>query len=97
MATLLYSKGDYSTAEPLFRRAFEALELVLGAEHPEAPLSVNKLALLLSSKGDYNAAEPLHRRALEGVQKVLGPDHPTTEIFSVNHQTCLDAMNRPLS
>jgi tetratricopeptide (TPR) repeat protein len=34
LANLYYAKGDYDNAEPLYQRALEILEKVLGAEHP---------------------------------------------------------------
>jgi tetratricopeptide (TPR) repeat protein len=82
------SQGRYSAAEPLFRRALELRERVLGAEHPDTLTSVNNLAQLLSSKGDYEAAEPLLRRALGALQRVLGSDHPNT-IGSTNNLALL--------
>ena len=84
LASLLWSKGDYAAAEPLFRRALEACERVLGSEHPDTLTSVNNLASLLWKKGDYAAAEPLFRRALEAFERVLGPEHPDT-LTSVNN------------
>jgi hypothetical protein len=35
---LLYSKGDYAAAEPLYRRATESARRVLGPDHPDAKL-----------------------------------------------------------
>ena len=78
LAGLLESKGDYDGAEPLYRRALEARERVLGREHPDTLASVNNLAALLYSKGDYDGAEPLYRRALEARERVLGREHPDT-------------------
>jgi Flp pilus assembly protein TadD len=83
LAALLQSKGDYAAAEPLYRRALESRERVLGPGHPDTLTSINNLAALLWSKGDYAAAEPLNRRALEAQERVLGPEHPDT-LVSVN-------------
>ena len=47
---LLESKGDYAEAEPLYRRALEASERVLGPEHPDTLTSVNNLAGLLRAQ-----------------------------------------------
>ena len=76
--------GDYGPAEPLYRRALEARERVLGPEHPDTLVSVNSLAFLLERTGDYAGAEPLYRRALEARERVLGPEHPDT-LVSVNN------------
>ncbi|TFH54313.1 MAG: tetratricopeptide repeat protein, partial [Methanothrix sp.] len=76
--------GRYEGAEPLFRRALEGRERVLGKEHPDTLTSVNNLAALLYSKGDYKGAEPLLRRALEAQERVLGKDHPNTLTYANN-------------
>ncbi|MFT5466683.1 MAG: hypothetical protein ACI8UO_001783 [Verrucomicrobiales bacterium] len=76
--------GDYAAAEPLYRRALEARERVLGAEHPDTLGSLNNLAALLDAKDDYAAAEPLLRRALEARERVLGAEHPDT-LLSLNN------------
>jgi tetratricopeptide (TPR) repeat protein len=73
-----YRNGAYAAAEPLYRRALEARERVLGTEHPNTLTSLNNLAALLDSTGDYAAAEPLCRRALEARERVLGAEHPDT-------------------
>ena len=80
--------GRYKAAEPLYRRALEGYERVLGREHPDTLTSVNNLALLLKSKGDYAGAEPLYRRALEAQERVLGKEHPDT-LTSVNNLAAL--------
>jgi tetratricopeptide (TPR) repeat protein len=68
----------------LYRRALEARERVLGAEHPDTLTSVNNLAALYYGQGDYGAAEPLYRRALEASERVLGAKHPSTLAFLEN-------------
>jgi tetratricopeptide (TPR) repeat protein len=84
LAGLFYAKGDWTNAEPLYRRGLEASERALGPEHPDTLTSVNNLASVLSAKGDSEAAEPLYRRALEACERVLGPEHPAT-LTSVNN------------
>ena len=78
LAALLYSKGDYAGAEPLYRRALAIREKALGPEHPDTAQILNNLAELLHDKGDYAGAEPLYRRALAINEKALGPEHPET-------------------
>ncbi|MBD2161203.1 tetratricopeptide repeat protein [Limnothrix sp. FACHB-1083] len=78
LAALYYSQGQYEAAEPLYRRALEIQERVLGADHPDTAASLNNLAELYRSQGRYEAAEPLYRRALEIWERVLGADHPDT-------------------
>jgi tetratricopeptide (TPR) repeat protein len=92
VSSSLYSKGDISGAEALFRRALEASERVLGKEHPQTLASVNNLAGLLESKEDYAGAELLYRRALEGslrLSAAMGRQHPHLENFIYNYAGCL--------
>ena len=84
LGAFLLENGVHPPAEPLIRRALEASERVLGAEHPDTLGSVNNLAGLLSRKGDYAGAQPLYERALEARERVLGAEHPQT-LGSVNN------------
>jgi tetratricopeptide (TPR) repeat protein len=88
LANLLYRKGDYAGAEPLYVRALEACERDLGREHPHTLTCVNNLAVRLQAKGDYAGAEPLFVRALDARERVLGPEHPNT-LISVNSLAAL--------
>ena len=47
LGLLLKTKGLYSEAEPLQRRALEIGEKVLGPEHPDVAIHLNNLAQLL--------------------------------------------------
>ena len=51
LADLYQSQGRYGEAEPLYRRALEARERVLGPEHPHTLATKNNLAALLSRTG----------------------------------------------
>ena len=73
-----WSRAEYPTAEPLFRRALAIFEKALGPNHPETATSLNNLALLHDAQGRYPEAEPLHQRALAIREKALGLDHPQT-------------------
>ena len=72
----LHHQGRYEEAKPLYNRALEIRERVLGPDHPETATSLNNLAALYYNQGWYEEAEPLYKRALEIVKWVLGPDHP---------------------
>ena len=82
--------GYFLTAEPLYRRALEIREKVLGLEHSDTAYSLNNLASLLDSKGDYETAKPLYQRALEIREKVLGAEHPNTATSQNNLAFLLD-------
>jgi tetratricopeptide (TPR) repeat protein len=90
-ALSLESKGDFVSAEPLFRSALALAEKALGADHPDTAGSLNNLAALLESKGDYAGAEPLYRRALSIAEKTLGPNHPNTATALDNLAGLLEA------
>jgi tetratricopeptide (TPR) repeat protein len=72
-------QGNYSFAEPWYKRCLEVAHQRLGEEHPSVAMSMNNLALLYSSQGKYEKAEPLYRQALSIAQSKLGSEHPTTQ------------------
>jgi tetratricopeptide (TPR) repeat protein len=86
LANCLRALGGAAGALPLYRRALEGYERVLGADHPDTLASVNNLASCLRALGDAAGALPLYRRALEGYERVLGADHPNTLTVSENLQ-----------
>jgi len=46
LAQLLEDRGEWAAAEPLYRRALEAYQRVMGPEHPDTLTSVSNLASL---------------------------------------------------
>ena len=86
--------GQLKDAEVLYRRAFEACERTLGAEHPSTLGSVNNMAICLEAMGQLKDAEVLYRRALEAKERTLGAQHPST-LRSVNNLAiCRRAMGQ---
>ena len=73
---MLRTQGKYDQAEPLYRRAIEIDEKVLGKDNPDVATHYNNLAFFLYNQGKYDQAEPLYRRAIEIDEKVLGKDRP---------------------
>ena len=84
-------QGQLKDAEALLRRALEAREHTLGADHPDTLLSVNNLANCLNAGGLLKDAEALFRRALEAREHTLGADHPDTLLSVNNLANCLQA------
>eukprot|EP00808_Paulinella_micropora_P010179 g72599.t1 len=78
VGSLLLDLGDLKGAEEFLRRALEAKEKTLGAEHPSTLTSVNNLATLLYDQGKLAEAEPLFRSALQGQEKMLGAEDSDT-------------------
>jgi len=62
----------------------EALERVLGPEHPDTLLGASNLAYYLQEAGEAEEAESLCRRVLEARERVLGHEHPAT-LTSMNN------------
>ena len=90
-ALSLMQAGDYTGAEPLYRRALAINEKALGPDHPYVATNLNNLAFLLYDKGDYAGAEPLYRRALAIDEKALGPDDPgVAQQASTTWPRCFD-------
>jgi tetratricopeptide (TPR) repeat protein len=75
-ASYLFRRGHYGKAEPLYERALEICEKVLGPDHPNVAQTLQNLAGLYASQGRYAEAEPLYQRALAKLEKVLSPDQP---------------------
>ncbi len=73
----LHAAGNYTAAEPLYRRAMKIRETLLGNDHPDVAKTLNNLAALLFYQGNHNAAEPLYRRALKIDEVAYGKNHAT--------------------
>jgi tetratricopeptide (TPR) repeat protein len=77
LAVLYCALGQYSEAEPLFKRVLETYEKVgTVTESPHYAASLNNLAALYRTQGRYLEAEPLYKRALEIYERTLGEEHP---------------------
>jgi tetratricopeptide repeat protein len=72
-------------ALPLYRRALEGRELVLGVEHPDTLTSVNNLAVCMAALGDAAGALPLYRRVL-GKRSVSTPGQAAARSNSAGFQ-----------
>ncbi len=94
VANLLYTKGLWSEAESLFRRALVLDEQTFGAEHSRVARDLNNLAQLLQATNRLAEAEPLMRRALAIDEQSYGDQHPKVAIRLNNLAQLLDATNR---
>ena len=77
LALSLSNAGNFTEAEPLYKRALATNEEALGPNHPGVATNLNNLAGLYKNQGKYAEAEPLYKRALAIREKVLGPSHPS--------------------
>jgi hypothetical protein len=62
----------------MHRRALEAKERVIGAEHPDTLTSMANLALTYRDQGRWKEAEELDVQVMETRKRVLGAEHPDT-------------------
>ena len=90
-APSLPETGKLDEAEPLYRKAVEIGEAVLGPEHPDLATWLNNLATLMRDMGDPAAAEPLQRRAVSIGERALGPGHPDLGAQVINLASLLSA------
>jgi Flp pilus assembly protein TadD len=84
-------RGQLKDAEALHRRALEARERTLGAEHPSTLASVYTLAICLQTRGQLKDAEALYRRAFDSQERTLRAEHPSTLPLANNLAICLKA------
>jgi len=70
----LYERSQYAEAEPLYQKAVEMYEQIMGPEHPNLARSLSLLATLYNARGKYIQAEPLYQRALKIQEKTTGTE-----------------------
>ncbi len=66
----------YDEAIPLYRRALEIYEDLLGPIHADVAVTTNDLAVLYFTTGNTDQAEKLYKKALHVYEKIFGPHHP---------------------
>jgi tetratricopeptide (TPR) repeat protein len=71
-------RGDYESAELLFRRALSDQEARLGEDHPSLALDLYNLGLLCYAMEKFGDAETFLMRAWMIERKLYGPVHPQT-------------------
>jgi len=74
-ADVLFYRGIYLDAEPLYQRALDIYENVLGAEHTDVAMVLYNIASVKYYTGRFPEAEQLYRRALSNYEKAFGPEH----------------------
>lgn len=77
-ATYLHTRGEQRRARPLFERAFELRQRLLGDDHPATLDSANNIAVGLYMLGEHEPARQLHEDTLTRCRRGLGDDHPAT-------------------
>ncbi len=75
--------GDYRSAEPHLKRAYDLRRGQLGDSAPLTLTSMSQLGRVYLLQARYKEAEPLLVEALEAKRRLLGPDHVDTLESSV--------------
>src|SRR5271165_4896852 len=92
----LTGSGDAAGALPLYHRALESRERVLGAEHPHTLHSVNNLAVCIEALGDAAGALPLKRRRWRAASAYSARSIRThSTACTISRTACLRLATRP--
>jgi Tfp pilus assembly protein PilF len=67
--------GESDQAEPMFRRAVELNQRVLGPEHPETIDTLNAMGFFLMETERLDEAQQVFSQVLETNRRVRGPTH----------------------
>lgn len=78
LARLSYEQRKYEQAEIFWKRSIEAIETMLGVEHPAIAESLDSLAELLFAQDRIIHAQALCQRALYISENAFGIEHPDT-------------------
>ncbi len=78
IANYLGQSGSYAVARDLERKIADAVERVLGAEHPDALIARGNLARWTGKAGDFAGARDQFAALLAACERVLGAEHPDT-------------------
>ncbi|MCL8013436.1 tetratricopeptide repeat protein [Streptomyces sp. AS02] len=78
LADAYQSVGDLDRAIPLFQRALDERQRLLGDTHPDTLQSCTNLAHAYQAAGDLGRAIPLYEATLAQCEEMLGRTHPQT-------------------
>jgi hypothetical protein len=84
-------RGLYAPAQTLLQRVTETRERLLGPEHPDTLMTMNKLAEMLWAQGELASAKALQERVVETSRRVLGDEDADTLANMSNLAEILEA------
>ncbi len=93
LANLHVDRGDYATAEPLYRESIARRRALFGAEHPQVATALSNLAHVLRFNGNETGAEGLLREAWT-IRKGVNEKHPDVGRSMMNLANCLREQRR---
>ncbi|HEY9676816.1 MAG TPA: tetratricopeptide repeat protein [Drouetiella sp.] len=77
VAAQAFKAQNYSVAEPIYRRAVNVLERILGPNDPDTVVCLQTLGDLYYKQGRYQEALPHYKRLLTIGEQMLGSAHPS--------------------
>ena len=78
IANYVGESGSYDAARDLERKIADAVERVLGAEHPDTLRARRDLAFWTGQAGDFAGARDQYAALLPDCERLLGAEHPDT-------------------
>ena len=90
LAGLLFRKGEYGEAGPIYRSIYEFNKENLGERHRYTASTLGSLASVQREYGNLNEAETLQQQALEIYIELFGEEH----LSVANAQSNMGAINR---
>jgi tetratricopeptide (TPR) repeat protein len=75
LAVILDAQGRHRQAQETLRQALSMFESVLGRDHYEVAVTLEKLAAIAQRAGDPERAAALYERVLAIKRRVLGREH----------------------
>ena len=91
---MLKLRGDYASAEPLYRRASDIIRKAVGENTPSYATSLNNLAIVYKATGKLDVAETLLRQTREIECRTMGESHPGYATTLSNLASLYTAMGR---
>lgn len=76
LGTLYRQRGEFDTADRLYKAALDIKATVLGKEHLSLANSYDHLGMLCLDKKEYDDAESYFADALEITERIQPPEHP---------------------
>jgi tetratricopeptide (TPR) repeat protein len=83
-AAIALPTGKYTLAEEVARRAIEAAQRSLPAQHPAAAAAWNNLGQACRFQGDYLEAEHAYRESMQRWERNAGPGNPSLARVMMN-------------
>ena len=76
MAAVSHDKGNFDTADSLYREVLKIRRHAFGEEHPDIAFTLNNFAFLLYDRGDREAAINMETESVEMYRSFFPDGHP---------------------